>query len=50
LTLKFTNFNFIFAYQLPAFENCKIIQPLVLTLTQKQIHSVCFKLLKNLVI
>jgi len=38
------------AYQLPAFENCKIIQPLKLTSTQKQIHSVCFKLLKNLVI
>jgi len=44
LTLKFTYFNFILAYQLPAFEHCKIIQPLVLTLThQKQIHSVYLK-------
>jgi len=32
------------SYQLPGLENCKIIQPLVLTLTQKQIPSVCFKL------
>jgi len=30
--------------------NLKIIQPLVLMLTQKQIHSVCFKLLKILFI
>jgi len=43
-------YSLIIAYQLPAFENCKIIQPLVLTLTHKQIHSVCFKLSKNLII